>query len=267
VNRRRLACAVLGVLLGIAIYGALFLPRPAIGGDLALARSGRPGLRVLFVGNSFTSANTLPALIHELAAADAGAKPVFAVSYTRNGGTLRDAAKDRKLDALLRDVRWDDVVLQEQSQIPSFPPDVRRREMDPFARALHERIDANGASMILFMTWGYERGDGRNFPGDTYAAMQARLRTGYDAVAAELPASVAPVGLAWAEAHRSHPELRLWAGDGKHPALAGSYLAACVLYAALTDRDPRRSTFTAGLGHDTAALLRAIAARYGSGTG
>jgi hypothetical protein len=117
------------------------------------------------------------------------------------------------------------------------------------------------------LTWGYEHGDRRNVPGDTYAAMQTRLHAGYGAGAAELPASVARVGLAWAAAHRSHPELRLWARDGKHPSRAGSYLAPCVLYAVLSERDPRRSAFTAGLGRGTATLLRDVAAIYGSGTG
>jgi hypothetical protein len=34
----------------------------------------------------------------------------------------------------------------------------------------------------------------------------------------------------------AHPEIGLYAGDGKHPSLQGSYLAACVFYAALFRR-------------------------------
>lgn len=48
--------------------------------------------------------------------------------------------------------------------------------------------------------------------------------------------------------------------DGHHPNVAGSYLAACVFYEALTGRDPKKSTFTAGLAQDDARFLQALAA-------
>ena len=81
-------CAVVGVVLGISVYAGLvggglarnpFDPVPR--GDIALARSAQPGLRVLFVGNSFTFRNALAAMVHELAAYDRGGRRLFAVEY------------------------------------------------------------------------------------------------------------------------------------------------------------------------------------------
>jgi hypothetical protein len=54
--------------------------------------------------------------------------------------------------------------------------------------------------------------------------------------------------------------LDMWAGDGRHPNRAGSYLAACTLYAVLTGRDPAGSSFTDGLPAGQARMLQRIAA-------
>ena len=251
---RTFVLAVAGVVLGFALYSGLVhiglarsLLAPNLRGDIALARSDRPGLRVLFVGNSFTFRNSLPALVHELAAGDPGAPPIFSVEYAAGGWSLHQANKDDGLDKLLREVHWDVVVLQEKSWLLSQPEEQWRRETYPAARALHEKIAATGARTVLFMTWGYVRGDRRDEPHDTFAAMQARLADGYSKLGSELGAQVAPAGLAWAEALRREPRLDLWAGDGQHPARLGSYLAACVFYAMLSGREPTRSRFTAGI--------------------
>lgn len=258
--------AVAGVALGFALYSGLVhiglarsLLAPNLRGDIALARSDRPGLRVLFVGNSFTFRNSLPALVHELAAGDPGAPPIFAVEYAAGGWSLHQANRDDGLDKLLREVDWDVVVLQEKSWLLSLPDEQWRRETYPAAQALHEKIAAAGARTVLFMTWGYVRGDRLHQPHDTYAAMQARLADGYSKLGSELGAQVAPAGLAWAEALRREPSLDLWAGDGQHPGRLGSYLAACVFYAMLSGREPAQSGFTAGIQRAQARLLQQVA--------
>jgi hypothetical protein len=141
----------------------------------------------------------------------------------------------------------------------SLPEEQWRRATYPAARDLNEKITAAGARTVLFMTWGYVRGDRRDEPHDTYAAMQARLADGYSKLGSELGAPVAPAGLAWAEALRREPRLDLWAGDGQHPGRLGSYLAACVFYAMLSGREPAQSRFTAGIQPAQARLLQQVA--------
>ena len=263
---RLLACGVAGLMLGLTVYSGLVhvglarsLFAPTLRGDIALARGDRPGLRVLFVGNSFTFKNSLPALVHDLAAGDPGGKPIYSVEYAAPGWSLRQADKDGGLTKLLRDVKWDVVVLQEKSWLLSFPEEQWRRSTYPFARDLHGKIAGSGAQTLLFMTWGYVRGDRRDVPHDTYAAMQVRLADGYSKLGAELGAQVAPVGLAWAEALHRDQGLDLWASDGQHPGRLGSYLAACIFYAMLSGREPTRSRFTAGIGPRQARLLQQVA--------
>jgi hypothetical protein len=262
---RLLACVAVGLVLAAAVVGGLIRAgvirnpfRPTLEGDVALARSTRPGLRVLFVGNSFTFFNSMPRLVHELAAADG--RRVYAVSYTGPGWRLGRFVHDGRLARLLLDVHWDAVVLQEHSEIPSFSPADRERMMDPAARTLDAEIRGAASRTVLFMTWGYRHGDRRVVRDDTYGAMQARVAWNYDDLAQKLDAELAPVGTAWADALRRDPTLHLWAGDGRHPSRAGSYLAACVFLERLTGESPVGNAFTAGLPADETRLLQRAAA-------
>lgn len=253
---------VLAIVAAALIYfGVIRNPfGPTISGDLADARSNKPGLRVLFVGNSFTYMNGLPSMVRALLNSDRDRTPVYVVEYTRPGGRLKQAATDHRLSDLLGEVEWDYVVLQEQSEIPSFPDAEREQLMDGYAHNLAAQIRADGATTVLFNTWGYRNGDSRNVSNDTYAAMQDRLDHGYRTVAAETGAQVAPVGDAWREALERRSNLTLWANDGKHPSKLGTYLAACVFYRVLTHYSPNRVTYRDAVAASDAALIRNIAA-------
>jgi hypothetical protein len=248
---RLVVCICAGLLLAVPIYVGLaksgvirspFFPRAE--GDLALAKSDRPGTRILFVGNSFTFYNDMPAMVHQLAAADGGALPVFSVEYTAPSWSLRKASDDDGLADLIEDVPWDTVVLQDRSAYLSFPREWWSRETLPYAGSLRREIAAAGGETMFFMTWGYEHGIAS---GDSYDGMQARLADGYTLLSEALSADLAPVGLAWRAALRDRSDLDLWKRDGRHPTEAGSYLAACVFYKELTGRDPLGSDYTAGL--------------------
>jgi hypothetical protein len=264
---RRLGRAALLVtasfLLGFSVYAGLIkvgLVRspfaPIAAGDLKLARSGRDGVRVLFVGNSLTFRNDLPELVHRLGGRRT---PIFAGSFTAPGWELRQFAGDYQLDRLLKEVHWDVVVLQEQSQIPSFAVADRGREFIPYVKDLADKIRKSGAQPLLFATWAHRLGDRRNVSGDTYAAMQQRVVGGYWDAARASASPVAPVGVAWSEALTRRPQLGLWASDGIHPSSAGSYLAACVFEALLTRRTPVGNRFTDGLDPSLARFLQRVA--------
>jgi hypothetical protein len=211
-----------GLLLGVSVYAGLIgvgLVRspfaPVAAGDLELARSGRDGVRVLFVGNSLTFKNDLPELVHRLGGRR---KPIFAGSFTAPGWELRQFAGDYQLDRLLKEVHWDVVVLQEQSQVPSFAAADRGREFTPYVKELAAKIRKSGAQPLLFVTWAHRLGDRQNVPGDTYAAMQQRVVDGYRDAARASASPVAPVGVAWAEALIRRPQLSLWARIPAAPA-------------------------------------------------
>ncbi len=201
----------------------------------------------------------MPDLVRQLAEAAHEDLPLLAVRETPGGCELKQHWENGKVVQLLTEVKWDYVVLQEQSLLPSFVPE-RYTEMYPYAQQLDAKIKGAGARTVLYLTWAWKEGDRRNRPADTYAAMQERIAQAYLELAAEMKALVAPVGVAWARAHKLKPELDLWDSDGQHPSLKGSYLAACVFYAVLYDKDPTGNMFTAGLDVSEAKFLQEIAA-------
>ena len=254
----RLTATVLaGLVLGLAAHAILFAPDP-VGGDLELVRSNRPGLRVLFVGNSLTADNAMIRTVRRLGEGDPRAPAIFAARYTRRGLTLQDALEDDRLRELLGDERWNYIVLQEHSLRASRPAERRARTL-PAAVALDALARHTGAQTVLFVHPGYERGD-EDASGDTQAAMRARLRQGSNELAVSLSAVLAPVGDAWDATLRRQPQIDLWVGDGIRPTKTGSYVTACVLYAVLTRRDPTASRFAAGLDPVQARWLRSVAA-------
>ena len=89
--------------------------------------------------------------------------------------------------------------------------------------------------------------------------MTASLYLAYPTIGRELGALVVPVGLAFAEVTRERPDIRLRTSDKKHPALAGTYLAACTFFAALYGQSPEGVSYDAGLGKEQAAYLQQVA--------
>jgi hypothetical protein len=222
------ACLVLGASLGVAAYAGLIgIPfGPQAKGDLELARSGQPGQRVLFIGNSLTYYNDMPSMVRRLAAGDQGAGTLFVAQYTAPGWSLRRASAHDGLRTLLDEVRWNDVVLQERSD-----------ESQPFVSDLHSRVAAVRGRTIIF---GMGAG-------------------AYAEVAQALSATLAPVWAAWQEARSRDPAVDLLADDGRHPNRAGSFLIACVFYAVLTDRDPAGSDYAGDLDPAQARFLKRVA--------
>jgi len=58
---------------------------------------------------------------------------------------------------------------------------------------------------------------------------------------------------------QERPDLVLYANDKRHPSLAGTYLAAATVYAALFKTSPAGLKYTAGLDEPTAKFLQNVA--------
>lgn len=195
-------------------------------------------LRVLFVGNSFTRFHGLHRMVSRLAEADDGAPRIHTSHETRAGSTLRRHWIGRRALWRIHSESYTHVVLQGHSLRPIDRP----AELATYARRFGEEIDATGARTVLYATWARREGSrfyrrrGDEVPDPT--AMQRMIDRVYGQVARGLGADLAPVGDAWLVASRELPEIALHGRDGSHPTIAGSYLAACVLYATITGRSP-----------------------------
>jgi hypothetical protein len=196
-------------------------------------------MRILFVGNSFTARNNLPGLIAGLAAARGSTVEHRLISA--GGASLRQHLNAGKALAEIASGNYDTVVLQEQSTLPGKNP----ARMHDNIRDFHTAITESGAQTALYMTWSRK------------GVPQEPLTTAYATIASELGATLVPAGLIWQHFQATHPELPLHAPDNSHPALAGSYLTACVFLIALLHEDPTVVELPVkGLDDETAALLR-----------
>ena len=65
--------------------------------------------------------------------------------------------------------------------------------------------------------------------------------------------------VAFAKSIARKPDLELYVTDKRHPSLAGTYLAACTVYASLFGKSPVGNAYTAGLPADVAAHLQQVA--------
>lgn len=211
---------------------------------------------ILFLGNSFTSHNELPEMFTLLASA--GGYNVSVESITKDGAKLQDYNNELgpQLSEKLKK-KWDIIVLQEQSRIPSIPKDCKE-SMYPNVRELNKKIIKNGAKAMMYMTWGYRYGDIDNGYA-TYEEMQEALKKGYMDIAQELSLPVAPVGLSFLKAKQKNKDINLWDDDYIHPTMEGSYLAVCTFYAQIFQKSPVGLNYTSYLSDDVAKFLQQTA--------
>ena len=216
--------------------------------------------RALFLGNSYTAYNNLPQLVAD-AAASAGDVLLFG-SNTPGGYTLQGHSSNATSQAAIAAGTWDYVVLQEQSQAPSFPISQVEAQVFPYAALLDDQIHAANpcAETVFFMTWGRKNGDASNCaawpPVCTYAGMDSLLNLRYRMMAEANDAILSPVGAVWRYIRTHYPTLELYQSDESHPSAAGSYAAACSFYAALFRKDPTAIAFNSSLPPADAALIR-----------
>ena len=143
--------------------------------------------------------------------------------------------------------QYDTAIMMDCSQCPIHPQlqTVFHATVKKHAQSL-QRADARP---VLFMSWAYK----------DKPEMTAQLAEQYTLAGNANNALVIPAGLAFARAIAKQPSLELYEADKRHPSLAGTYLAACTVYAALFGKSPIGLGYTAGLDTDTVRLLQTSA--------
>lgn len=216
--------------------------------------------KALFIGNSYTAANDLPFVINKLAISVGDS--LNYESSTAGGQTLQGHSTSAATISSIQTTNWDYVVLQEQSQLPSFPMSQVQIQVFPYAKALCDTIRYfNGCTTpLFFMTWGRENGDQNNCanwpPICTYNGMDSLLNLRYRMMADSNGALVSPVGAVWHYIRDNYPDINLYSSDGSHPSMQGTYAAACTFYALIFQNSPILIQEDYGLNHDDAIAIR-----------
>ncbi|MFT5521506.1 MAG: hypothetical protein ACI9IA_002107 [Enterobacterales bacterium] len=124
-------------------------------------------------------------------------------------------------------------------------------------RAYSKMISKTGAKTFLYMTPAYVAPHALTKPGMIDVISDATV-----AAAKSANIAVIPVGIAFDEAYRLRPEIKLHKDfDGSHPTLKGTYLAACVVYLSVYggSLDTLTYNYFGGITPEDARFLRQVA--------
>ena len=122
-----------------------------------------------------------------------------------------------------------------------------KKDRKAFAKTANEhieRIKANGSEAALYMIHAYVE------PHHSFDPNLIRvIEKMYVTAGNKNQTLVIPVGLAFENAYKQQPGIKLHNLDGTHPALLGTYLAACTVFASVFNESP------VGLNYDYNGLI------------
>merc|ERR1711990_920475 len=200
------------------------------------ARHSSTHKNILFLGNSYTDgagcSNAMDFFVQKLAE---GAGFSATTDRSSPGGKTLQWHATNSLDRI-KNGDWDAVVLQDQSQRPSFGSGYVYNYILPDVRTLVQTMrETNVCTLpVFFQTWGKRDGDTQNCspaPYDglcTFEGVQDALTQAYSTMAyVAQPSKVAPAGEAW----RTYPNRNsLFSNDGSHASCHGTFLAASTIF-------------------------------------
>lgn len=217
--------------------------------------------RILFVGNSYLYYNdSLHNHVRRIAIAS---DPALENALQYKSATISGAPlAHHNIQHLLKPgqlgikEQFDVVVLQESST--SALSDSGRASFREKVVEFNAEIVMRGAKTALYMTHAHVKPSKSASPD-----MVHKLEDMYVSVGNEVGVFVIPVALAFEEAYRQRPDIKLHKDyDGSHPDLIGTYLAACVVYASLYGKSPVGNSYDyyGKVDKETAAFLQKVAA-------
>lgn len=180
----------------------------------------RAVIHVLFVGNSLTYFNDLPALVSEIARLDGvtiESKEIVLPNFS-----LEDHLANPSIPQALSDRHFDYLVAQQgPSASRESQASLKKSAMD-IAKLCRSRNTKFG----LYMVW----------PEMARDAYRDDCIASYTNAAKESGALLFPAGVAWKYVLEKDPKFPLYGPDQFHPGIHGSVLAAMVIYAKLNNK-------------------------------
>lgn len=253
----RIAPAVHSLLLAVALLGAVAVQAasPAVK-SLGIETP----QRVLFVGNSyFFYSGSVHFYTRRIALA---ADPVWAKPFQYKAATIAGSPlSHHSIESLTEPGKlgvkepWDVVILAGEST--DALSDATRADFRRTVLEFNEVIRKRGARTALYMTQAHIKPSRSAGPD-----MMRKTEDMYVSVGNEIGALVIPAGLAFEEAYRRRPGIKLHQDyDGSHPTELGVYLAAATVYASLYGKSPVGNAYDyyGRVSREDAAFLQAVA--------
>ncbi len=215
---------------------------------------------VLFIGNSQTFYNDLPALTSNIATSlgdvlnyEESTIPSFSLKQHLN-----------KLETInkIKKGGWEYVILQEQSSLPALWNSFVEENVYPYIQQMKDFILEHNpcAKIILYHTWGYKLGFQTycsTYPNVCdYNGMDNELQKRFIEMQTKFNAIISPVGPVWRNIRNSFPDIELFDLDNTHPSLKGSFTGALTFYTVIFEKDASSSTYNPGIPNPDATKIK-----------
>lgn len=175
-------------------------------------------LRILFIGNSHTYMNDLPACVKSLAREEGYSCDVTMLAH--GGWYLSEHVKEpqTKFNVMYGD--YDYIVLQEHSH-----PFDRIDDYRSAVKTISALADKAGSRIVIYGTWARK---------DDKASQDYMNKVNRD-IADKNGAILAPVGEHWWSYIDSRPDLEFYDEDGAHASRAGTEFAAKIIWTSIEE--------------------------------
>ena len=175
-------------------------------------------LRILFIGNSHTYFNDMPAMVAEKARKAGFDCEVTMIAH--GGWYLEQHVQEPDVRFNILYGHYDYVVLQEFSH--PFGPE---EKFFGAVRTLNQWIREAKSKPVIYMTWARKEGQ----------EVQPRMTAANKQIAEEIGALLAPVGENWWSYREAHPETEMYYEDGAHASAEGSAFAADYIWKSIEE--------------------------------
>ncbi len=212
-------------------------------------------MRVLFVGNSYTHYNNMPKLFKDIASSKNINVDVHMSAKSSHTFKMHSERPDLYQD--IQREKWDYVILQGFSRELSTDIATIDSMVVPYVKRISDSIYQQNpcATILLYETWGYEKGFPEDSVNTSYQIMSDHIHQGYLYLSKLFDFPIVPVGKVWETVKENNVSIPLYQEDLQHPSKYGSYLAACSFYAAIFKQNPN-TTFTDGLSPEKAKYIQ-----------
>lgn len=175
-------------------------------------------MKVLFIGNSHTYFNDMPALFASMCGQLCSDTPEVTMLAFSNRSLAWHTHEYFSVRFALLYGQYDYCVIQQYGH--PFPGIA---ETEPYVKQLVALCRAAGTKPALLMTWA-KKAEPESFK---------EIRDAYCMLAVKYDTLLAPVGELFDALNRTHPEIELYWKDGAHASPCGSYLVAAALAACI----------------------------------
>lgn len=169
-------------------------------------------LSILFLGNSHTAVNDVPAMVKSLIESDGSKRQV--VLGTITGTNLEQLGNNSQAIQAISSGKWDVVILQGAALSSSH----KYVYSQAGAIKLAKLAKASKARVLLYAEWPRKGWDETDY-----------ILGIYSQIAKASGAEIVPVCSAWDAALKLRSDLELWAGDGNHSSPLGGFLAGLTI--------------------------------------